>query len=195
VTADYGISSYFHDDEGIYVNLYVPSRVKWDRAGGRVALVQKTNYPHTPATEIAIETDKAAAFPVYLRIPVWAGTKTRVAVNGKRVADTAEPGKFMRVQRTWKKGDRIEVEFDMQTALEAVDAQHPNLAAAVHGPVALFAVGAVPTTVRRTALMGATQAAPGSTEWRVKTDGEPITLRPFPAIKNEHYRVYWNVEG
>ena len=29
VTADYGISSYFNDGEGIYVNLYVPSRVKW----------------------------------------------------------------------------------------------------------------------------------------------------------------------
>lgn len=49
--------------------------------------------------------------------------------------------------------------------------------------------------VRRTALMAAAQTAPGSTDWRVKTDGEPIALRPFPAIRDEHYRLYLNVEG
>ena len=195
VTADYGISSYFHDGEGIYVNLYVPSRVKWDRTGGRVALVQKTNYPHLPETAIAIETEKAAAFPVYLRMPSWAGAKTSVAVNGKRVAGNIEPGKFMRIERTWKNGDRVEIEFDMPMKLEAVDAQHPSLLAAMHGPVALFAIGAAPTVVRRTALMAAAQTAPGSTDWRVKTDGEPIALRPFPAIRDEHYRLYLNVEG
>jgi uncharacterized protein len=195
VTADYGISSYFHDGEGIYVNLFVPSRVKWSRAGGRVALVQKTNYPHMPQTEIAVETEKATAFPVYVRIPAWAGAKTRVTVNGKRGTEAVEPGKFMQVERTWKKGDRIEIEFDMPTTLEAVDPQHPNLMAPVHGPLALFAVRAVPTTVRRAALAAATQVAASSTDWQVKTDAEPIALRPFTAIKDETYRLYWNVEG
>jgi uncharacterized protein len=195
VTADYGISSYFHDGQGIYVNLFVPSRVKWSRAGARVALVQKTNYPHSPQSEIAIEADKPATFPVYLRIPAWAGPKTRVAVNGKKVDGAAEPGKFMRVERTWKKGDRIEIEFDMPLGLEAVDAQHPNLVAPVQGPLALFAVGGGPEKVKRAALMGATQVAAGSTEWQVKTEGEPIALRPFTEIKNEKYRLYWNVEG
>ena len=195
VTADYGISSYFHDGQGIYVNLYVPSRVKWARASDRVSLVQKTNYPHTPQAEIGIDPDKAAAFPLYLRIPAWAGAKTRVAVNGKRVAEPVEPGKFMRVDRTWKKGDRVEIEFDMPTVLEAVDPQHPNLVAPVHGPLALFAVRSVPTIVRRTALAAATQASPGSMDWQVKTDAEPIALRPFSAIRDEKYRLYLNVES
>ena len=132
---------------------------------------------------------------MYLRIPAWAGPKTRVAVNGKRVDGAAEPGKFARVERTWKKGDRIEIEFDMPLALEAVDAQHPNLVAPVHGPLALFAVGGAPAKVQRAALMGATQASAGSTDWQVKTEGEPIALRPFTAIKDEQYRLYLNVEG
>jgi DUF1680 family protein len=195
VTADYGISSYFHDGNGIYVNLFVPSRVKWRRAGGSVALVQKTNYPHTAQSEIAIEADKPAAFPVYLRIPGWAGAKTRVAVNGKKVDGGAEPGKFMTVERTWKTGDRIEIEFDMPLVLEAVDAQHPSLVAPVHGPLALFAMGGAPAKMKRAALMGAVQRAAGSTDWQVKTDGEPIALRPFAAIKDEKYRLYLEVEG
>ena len=195
ITADYGISSYFHDSEGIYVNLYVPSRVKWNRADGRIALVQKTTYPHTPQTEIAIEADKPALFAVYLRIPAWAGPKTRVSVNGKSVPGTIEAGKFMRVHRTWKKGDRLEVEFDMATALEAVDPQHPDLVAPLHGPLALFSIGAVPDHVRWQDLLEATQVAAGSTDWQVKTDAEPVTLRPFTAIKDEHYRLYLNVES
>jgi uncharacterized protein len=195
VTADYGISSYFHDGDGIYVNLYVPSRVRWNRAGGRVALLQKTGYPHTPQTEIAIEADKRVAFPVYLRIPAWSGPKTRVTVNGKQVAESVEPGKFMRVSRTWKKGDRIEIEFDISTALEAVDPQHPDLVAPLHGPLALFTVGKVPENARWQDLLAATQVSNGSSDWQVKTDAEPITLRPFAAIEDEHYSLYLNVEA
>ncbi len=195
VTADYGISSYFHDGDGVYVNLFVPSRVRWSRGGARIALTQTTNYPHTPSTALAIETDRDAAFPVYVRIPAWAAAKTRISVNGKRVEQGAEPGKFARVERTWKNGDRIEVEFDMPTVLEAVDPQHPNLMAAVHGPLALFAVGEIPPSVRRQDLLGATQAAAGSTDWQVKTTAGSVTLRPFAAIGDEHYRLYLDVEG
>jgi DUF1680 family protein len=195
VTADYGISSYFHDGRGIYVNLYVPSRVKWSRPGGLVSLVQKTSYPHSPQTEITVESDKPATFPVYLRIPAWAGPKTRVAVNGKSVPAPIQPGKFMPVDRTWKKGDRLEIEFDMPTVLEAVDPQHPHLVAPVHGPLALFAVGALPSTVRRAALIAAAPVSSGSTDWQVQTDAEPIVLRPFASLKDETYRLYLNAQA
>jgi hypothetical protein len=195
VTADYGISSYFSDGQGIYVNLYVPSRVKWTRAGKRIALTQLTNYPHHPTTQIEVAVDTLTAFPVYLRIPAWAGPKTTVAVNGKRIVSSPEPGRFARVDRTWKSGDRIEVEFDMPTALEAVDPQHPNLVAAVHGPLALFSVGEIPATVRRQDLLAATQVSAGSTDWQMKTANGPVTLRPFASIHDERYRLYLNVEG
>lgn len=195
VTADYGISSFFHDGRGIYVNLYVPSRVKWNRAGGRVVLAQKTNYPFTPETEILVESEKAAEFPIHLRIPAWAGPKTRVAVNGKRVGVDLEPGKFARIERIWKMGDRMEMEFDMPTVLEAVDPQHPNLVAPVHGPLALFTLSPAPGKVRRAAVLGAKQVAIGSTAWQAKTDAETLTLRPFTEIKNEHYRLYLNAES
>jgi DUF1680 family protein len=180
---------------GVYVNLFVPSRVTWNRAGGRVVLAQKTNYPFTPETEIRVESEKPAAFPMYVRIPAWAGPKTRVAVNGKRAAVGVEPGKFARLERTWKKGDRIEIEVDMPLVLEAVDPQHPNLVAPVQGPLALFTLSPAPDKVRRTALLGATQVAAGSTDWQAKTDAGMLTLRPFTGIKDEHYRLYLDVES
>jgi len=195
ITADYGISSYFRDREGVYVNLYVASRVTWMQGRARVSLTQKTDYPHHPTTQIEIATDRAIRFPVFLRIPAWAGAGTRVAVNGKRVMSSVEPGKFTRVDGTWKNGDRIEVEFDMPTRLEAVDPQHPNVMAPVHGPLALFSVGAVPATVNRKELLAMAQVASGSTDWQTKTARGVLTLRPFATIQDERYRLYLQVEG
>jgi DUF1680 family protein len=195
ITADYGISSYFNDGKGIYVNLYVPSRVTWTQGDERIGLTQKTNYPHQPTSKIEISTGKPSAFPVYLRIPAWAGPKTTVAVNGRRVLSSPEPGRFARLDRTWKNGDRIEVEFDMPTTLEAVDPQHPNLLAPVHGPLALFSVGAVPEKIEKRELLAVSQVSQGSTDWQTSTSAGTLTLRPFTSIKDEHYRLYLKVEA
>ena len=95
----------------------------------------------------------------------------------------------------WRGGDRIEVEFDMQTALEAVDPQHPKLVAPVHGPLALFSAGAVPARLRRGDLLAMEQVSAGSTDWQAKTAADTLTLRPFTAIGGEHYRLYLDVES
>jgi DUF1680 family protein len=195
ITADYGISSYFRDGEGVYVNLFVPSRVTWTRANARVSLTQKTTYPHTPSTQIEVATESPAAFPIYVRVPAWAGPKTTIAVNGKTLVASPEPGRFAKLQRTWKNADRIEMQFDMPTVLEAADPQHPDLMAAVHGPLALFAVGQIPAAMRKQDMMGVSQVARGSANWHTKTASGTITLRPFTEIKDERYRLYLNVSA
>jgi uncharacterized protein len=195
ITADYGISSYFHDDQGIYLNLFVPSRATWNRGGNRIALTQQTEYPHRPTTQIEIQADIAKSFSVFIRIPEWAGPKTSITVNGKKGEGTPYPGQFARIQRTWKKGDRIEVEFDMPTRLEAVDPQHPKLMAAIHGPLTLFAIGEIPATIRLDELSSVAQVSPGSTEWHAKTSSGTITMRPFTAIHDERYRLYLALES
>jgi DUF1680 family protein len=195
ITADYGISAYFDDGRGIYVNLFVPSRLTFSRDEERITLTQQTNYPHHPTTEITISARKPTPFPIYLRIPAWAGPKTTIAINGKHVMTSPAPGRFARLDRAWDFGDHIEVEFDMPTVLEAVDPQHPDLMAPVHGPLALFTVGAVPARIGRQELLGASQTASGSTDWQAKSDAGTLTLKPFTAIQDEHYRLYLRVEG
>ncbi|HXS76633.1 MAG TPA: beta-L-arabinofuranosidase domain-containing protein [Terracidiphilus sp.] len=195
ITADYGISSYFHDEQGLYVNLFVPSRVTWNRGSHRIVLTQRTEYPLRSATQIEVDPEKSESFSIFIRIPEWAGPKTSVSVNGGRAESGPHRGQFARIHRRWSKGDRIEVEFDMQTRLEAVDAQHPQLMAGVHGPLALFAVGQVPAKVRPSELSSVAQISSGSTEWQTKTASGVINLRPFTAIQDEHYRLYMEVEA
>jgi len=195
ITADYGISAYFADERSVYVNLYVPSKVTWQRGADRIGLVQRTNYPHEPTATIEITADKPSDFAVMLRIPAWAGANNLIAVNGKRLASGPEPGKFASIRRTWRKGDRIEIEFDMPTVLEAVDPEHPSLLAAVHGPLALFSVSDAPSSLTKRELTAASQATAGSTDWQAKSAAGTLRLRPFAAIRGERYRLYLKLGG
>jgi DUF1680 family protein len=195
ITADYGISSYFRGPRGVYVNLYVPSKVSWQQGGARCALTQTTEYPISPETSMSLQVDRAASFAVMLRIPAWAGNKTRVAVNGRAVEGDVKPGTFFPVERTWKNGDRIEVSFDMPMTLEAVDPQHPNTVALLRGPLTLFAIGDDPVRASRAQLLAASQSSSNSDTWRVKGQGGEYVLKPFSSIGGERYRLYHDISA
>ena len=46
LAADYGISSYYQSQDGIYVNLFLPSRISWSQNNTKVTLTQNTQYPN-----------------------------------------------------------------------------------------------------------------------------------------------------
>lgn len=193
ITADYGISSYFHDAGGIYVNLYVPSRLKWSQHGAKLSLTQRTEYPHAAHTEMELKTDRDTAFAMRLRIPAWAGPRTALSINGRRTNVPLEPGRFANVTRTWSDGDRIALEFDIPLSLQEVDPQHINLVALKHGSLALFAIQPSVATVARTSLLQARQLSSGSLDWEATTDAGRLAFKPFQAIEAEPYRLYQKV--
>lgn len=191
LTADYGISSYYPGEDGVYVNLFLPSKLTWTRGGTQCTLTQKTEYPKKNTTQLELTATKPETFTIYLRIPEWAGPKTLLSVNGKRAEGEVIPGKFLALVRTWKDGDRVEFEIEMPLRLEAVDEANPNTAALMRGPLALFAIGnTFPDVTRDQLLTASTQS---SDEWAVRAKGGAMTLRPFATIKEENYRLYHKV--
>src|SRR5450432_117115 len=193
LAADYHISSYYPAKDGVYVNLFLPSRVTWMQNGTRCSLTQKTSYPTANTTQLHFEMPKSETFTVYLRIPEWTDTSTRVSVNGKRVEGEVTQGKFFAVSRTWKSGDRVEFEIGMPLRLQPVDAQNANTVALVRGPIALFGVGDLPAKFTRAQLLAAAAASQSSGDWLVQGDAGKMTFRPFAAIGDETYRLYQNV--
>jgi hypothetical protein len=112
-------------------------------------------------------------------------------VNGKRTSDPAQPGTFAAIRRTWKDGDRIELELPMPLRLEAVDANHPNLVALLQGPLVLFAVADSQPAFDRNSLLQAKAAKNATGDWTANTvDGSVITMRPFMNIDKESYSTY-----
>jgi DUF1680 family protein len=193
ITADYGISSYFHDADGIYVNLYVPSRLTWRQHGANLSLTQRTEYPHAAHTELELKSDRDSTFVMRMRIPAWAGPKTALFINGKRLNADLTPGRFANVTRTWKSGDRIALEFDIPLRLQPVDPQHANLVALQHGSLALFAIKPPAAPVSRASLLSARQLSSGSLDWEAPIDKGKLAFKPFQAIAEEQYRLYHEV--
>jgi uncharacterized protein len=111
-------------------------------------------------------------------VPAWSDSKTRISVNGKLAEGEPTPGKFFAVSRTWKDGDRLDFEIGMPLRLEAVDAQNPDLVALMHGPLALFGTGDLPTRLTRAQLLATSPVASGSDDFVVLTDaGKVINTR------------------
>lgn len=195
LTADYGISSYYQSEEGVYVNLFLPSKLTWTRGGTQCTLTQNTGYPKSNTIQLELTTAKPETFTIYMRVPAWAGPKTLLSVNGKRTEGEPTPGKFLALARTWKDGDRIEFEVAMPTRLEAVDDASPNTVALMRGPLALFAIGDTFPRVTREELLAATATAPSSDGWLVRAKDGTMTLRPFAHIKDENYRLYQKISA
>src|SRR5580658_4936613 len=195
LAADYGISSYYPSHEGVYVNLFLPSRVNWTQGGTHVTLTQKTSYPTANTTQLELEMARPEKFTVYLRVPAWADAKTRISVNGKKVEGEVVAGKFFELSRTWKTGDRVEYEIEMPLSLQPVDPQNQGIVALRRGPLALFATGNLPATFSRAQLLTATAASQSSENWLVRGDAGKITFRPFAAINDEPYRLYHTIKS
>jgi len=175
----------------VYVNLFTPSSVKWTDGSGRYALSQKTNYPLENTVQIRMSASRPLDYTLYLRIPEWAVKDPILSVNGKRVSDAVKPSTFASIRRTWKDGDRVELELPMPMRLEAVDANHPNLVALMHGPLVLFAVADSQPSFERNALLQAKPVNNAMGDWLANSvDGSSVTMRPFMNIDKESYSTY-----
>jgi len=192
LTADYGISAYLRAQDGIYVNLYVPSRVSWKQGATRCSILQETDYPVGSGVTLTLTMHPSDNFTVFLRIPAWAGKGTTVSVNGNRVRTEIAPG-FFPIRRQWKTGDRIEVEIDQRLRYEPVDAQSPSQIAVLRGPQVMFALADAQPKLLRRQLTSAGIARAHGDDWVARTETGDITLRPFSSIGDEVYQTYWEV--
>jgi DUF1680 family protein len=191
LAADYHISTYLRSGDGVYVNLFTPSRLQWNDGGARFGLTQKTKYPFDNKIQIEVSGSQSKDYTLYVRIPSWATPDPVLSVNGTRVSDPGLPGTFAAIRRTWKDGDRVELELPMPLRLETIDANHPKLVALMQGPLVLFAIADSQPSFDRNALLQARPANNASGDWFADSaDGSRVTMRPFMNIDKESYSTY-----
>jgi hypothetical protein len=190
VAADYRINTYFRDPQGVWVNLYIPSTLRWTQEGTQVVLTQQSRYPFDTMVQFDVKTSKATDFIVSFRIPAWADGAS-ISINGRREKVTPTPGSFAAIHRQWNSGDRIELDLSMKTRLERVDPQHPQTVALLFGPLVLFAVTDNPSSLTRADLLAAKRMDQRS--WQVKAAGGTIKMLPFTDIGDEQYSTYLRV--
>lgn len=190
VAADYRINTYFRDPRGVWVNLYIPSTLRWKQNGGEIVLTQQSQYPFDSLVQFEVKASRAADFTLNFRIPAWAAGAS-ISVNGRRLQTPAAPGSFAAIRRQWRSGDRVELDLPMTTRLEAIDAQHPQTVGLLYGPLVLFAIADNPPELTRAALLAAKRIDKRS--WLVNTATTPLKLLPFTDIQDEQYATYLRV--
>ena len=131
--AKYAEAIYYHNDENLFVNLFIPSVVEWKEKG--ITLRQETDFPREEKVSLSLQTKQPVKATLQLRYPAWSG-KPEVRVNGRRVAIRQEAGLYIVLSRTWREGDRVEVTYPMSLRLEATP-DNPQRAAVLYGPVVL----------------------------------------------------------
>lgn len=127
---------YATGEDGVWVNLFVQSTAKVTLASGTIRLTQKTEYPWSGAVTITVEPVEFAGpaeFAVNVRIPQWWCREPSIRVAGRPWPDMKVDRGYIRIQRRWQSGDRIELNLPMP--VERMQA-HPRVQANV-GRVAL----------------------------------------------------------
>jgi uncharacterized protein len=197
VAADYHILIYFRDPAGVYVNLYMPSTLKWTAAdGAQMSLTQSGDYPIGGKVGMTLRASRPSDFALRLRIPAWAseaGTGPVIRVNGSPVSPAVTKG-FATLRRQWKDGDRIDLEMPMPMRLEAIDPEHPETVALMRGPLVLFAVTEqAPKATRQQLLAASPISSSSQPAWQVQTASGSLQLLPFTDITDERYTTYLTV--
>ncbi|WP_408078670.1 glycoside hydrolase family 127 protein [Sphingomonas plantiphila] len=213
----YRDSIYFHDAASLYVNLFLPSSVTWKDKGAK--LTQTTRFPDAASTMLTWTLETPVAIALKLRHPRWSRTAT-VRINGTETVRSSTPGSFIAVERTWRTGDRVELELQMEVAAERIPAA-PDIVAFTYGPLVLAGAlgrdglqpGADIVVNERkygeyndapftppvlagdpAAIAGQVRPTGAPLEFTIQsTDRAPVRLIPYHRIAHERYATYWKV--
>lgn len=204
---------YAKGPDSLYVNLFIGSTVTVEGvAGTAVEMVQKTDYPWSGKVSIALHPAAEKRFALKIRIPnrqtsrLYAATPAgqgivSLAVNGAAVSPAVEAG-YAVIDRTWKPGDRVDLELPMPIQRIKAD---PRVKADVgrvalrYGPLVYciesvdqdvnlaLAADSVLATHWRPQLLGGIMAVTGKF-----ASGAPMTAIPYYARSNRGGRsIVW----
>lgn len=122
------------NDNGLLANLYGSARVTAAVANGtKVTISEQSNYPFEEAVTFTLNTQKRVEFPLYLRIPAWCNAP-KIAINGRQSKVVAASGGYIKIDRTWRNGDKIELTLPMDLTLRKWE-RNKNSVSVNYGPI------------------------------------------------------------
>lgn len=194
VAADYRINTYFRGPQAVYVNLYLPSTLRWTENGAALSLTQEGEYPFEDHVTFTVTSSQPTELTLHFRMPAWA-PDAEIFVNGTRQTGKTTPGEFAAIRREWRTGDRVELELPLTMRLEAIDARHSDTVALLRGPLVLMAVkqrrdSALPKLTREQ-LLAAKRVS--EKQWQANSASGPVTMVPFTRLGSRPYTTYVKV--
>jgi DUF1680 family protein len=185
---------YFYNNVNIWVNLYIPSEVKWNNRGTTIS--QKGNFPSNPAIQFAVSTKKTSRFAINLFMPDWVTNKTKVLINGVSASIDLKPLSYIKLDRKWKNGDKIELTFDYKFYVKTMP-DNQNMLAIYYGPVLLAFETDNELLLKGNSseILNSISKKEGEMVFTLKNNGIEYKLLPFYEINNSSYGVYASIRN
>ena len=116
-------------DRNVYVNLFLSNKGDLTVGGKKLSLSQTTEYPWNGDIAVTIDQNAAGQFALKIRVPGWVKNQVvpsnlyqytdgkrlgyKILVNGQEAGSVSEDG-YYTIDRKWKKGDKVQIHFDME---------------------------------------------------------------------------------
>lgn len=185
--SDYVLNVYFHDDTALYVNLFVPSVVHWQRPSGKVVVEQTTNYPSEDTSRLTIGA--GGKFALKIRIPAWTSGAT-LRVNG-RAAERATAGQYAVLERQWKTGDTVDLTVLQTLRTLPIDDTHPDVIALLRGAVLYVGLNPWEELVQTPVALPSALKPIRTDGYVLNVSGKELIFVPYFDVQMESYNTYF----
>ena len=185
VAADYRINMYFRAPQAVYVNLYVPSTLRWNEGGAALSLTQEGQYPYEDHVSFTVTSSQPTELTLHFRIPRMGGG--RIDLCQRRAPEGPRRPRTLR-----RDPSRVEDRRPRRAGIPAEDAARNHRCpahrdrrarawtAGAHGrQAAAGRTGAEDHRVNNCSQ----QNASGSGNGRWTSAGGPVTLLPFTVAR------------
>jgi DUF1680 family protein len=213
-TPRYNEGIFFHRDNALWINLYIPSELSWPDAG--LTLRQEGDVTKGQPVRLSVVKSAGKTATLSFRVPHWIAGPAVLTLNGKEATRTDKPATYVKLEREWKAGDVVTLTLPAALRLERAK-DSPSLVSVFFGPVLLAGeLGrdnlpsdhADKDTHLNLPPVAVPQIQSGSenpADWFEPVPGAPmvfkargagpaegITFRPLYELHHQRYSVYWN---
>ncbi len=185
--------------DGLYLNLYEPSSIRWNHAGEEMKLRMETKFPFACDVKVTAGCARPTAMKLRVRVPGWATGTMAVMVNDEP-AGSGQPGSYLTLDREWKDGDVVRFTLPAGFHVEeytGVDqiAGHKRYSL-TWGPLLMAATGAKDAALRlpsgsSAAELGRFLVAKENAPLRFEVEGNPgVTYMPYMQVEDEEFTCF-----
>jgi DUF1680 family protein len=189
--ADYVKNIYFRSQDGVVVNLYAPSRLRWNCSGVAVTLTQEGECAFDEAVTLRVDCAAPIEFALGLRVPGWLEQAPALEVNEKPERARTHHA-IASIRRRWSSGDTVTLPMPKDFRTEAIDKQHPRTVAVLRGPL-LYAER---NPSQEKSLLAPLDALRPFEEqgaaFQALTAGAARAFVPLYTVRDESYTVYFD---
>jgi uncharacterized protein len=219
--AKYGEGIYYHTNDALFINLFIPSTLNWEEK--KFKLIQQTKFPENGNMSFTVDEAPVSPITINIRYPSWVKADVEISINGKSLKIKQPPGSYIAISRSWKKDDRIELRYPMQLHIVPAN-DNPSIAAIAYGPVILAGEMGTGSFSGREPYSDPTKhndyitynyTVPGNIDTTFTLDakkidnyiqplqGRPLTfkivneniiVKPLYDVHHERYVVYWQLK-